>query len=83
LLMVQICVGSSCFLRGAPEVIKQLQELLAAHEVTERVVLKGSFCMELCTKGVTVRVGDKVISGVTPQDVPDLFATEILSALKE
>ena len=81
-MVVQICVGSSCFLRGAPEAIKQLQELVAEHGLAGAVTLKGSFCMEQCAKGVTVKIGDKLHTGLAPADVPRLFETEILPIAK-
>lgn len=83
MLTVQICVGSSCFLRGAPEVINRLQELVEAHRLAGRLTLKGSFCMEQCTKGgVTMRLGDELLTGVTCGDLPQLFETKILPALR-
>lgn len=83
MLTVQICVGSSCFLRGAPEVISRLQELVEAHQLLGRLTLKGSFCLEQCTKGgVSMRLGDELLTGVTCGDLPHLFETKILPALR-
>jgi NADH:ubiquinone oxidoreductase subunit E len=83
MITVQICVGSSCFLRGAPEIIEQLKELVAAHGLSHSLVLKGSFCLEQCTKGgVTLRIGNEMLTGVTPAQTAELFATKILPAAR-
>jgi len=82
-LTVQICVGSSCFLRGAPAVINRMQELVEAHQLAGRLTLKGSFCMEQCTKGgVTMRLGDELLTGIKCEELPHLFETKILPALR-
>lgn len=83
MVTVQICVGSSCFLRGAPKIIEQLKEHVAAHELSNRVVLKGSFCLEQCSKGgVTLRIGDELLTGVTPAQIAGLFEAKILPAAR-
>jgi len=83
MLTVQICVGSSCFLRGAPRIIEKLRELMAGHEVSNQLTLKGSFCLEQCSKGgVTICIGDDLLTGVKHEDLPELFETKILPALR-
>lgn len=83
MVVVQICVGSSCYLRGAPKIIDKLQELVADHGLSDRFTLKGSFCMEQCTKGgVTLLIGDDLLTGVKYEDILDLFASKILPALR-
>lgn len=79
-ITIAVCVGSSCYLRGAPEVIRQFQQLLAQRGDSD-VVLKGSFCMEQCTNGVSVRIDDRIFVGVHPEDVPRLYAEQILPRL--
>jgi NADH:ubiquinone oxidoreductase subunit E len=77
---IEVCVGSSCYLRGAPSVIARFQELVGDGHSTE-VVLKGSFCMERCTDGVSVRIGERVFSGVHPGDVPQLYERYVRPAI--
>ena len=75
-MTITVCVGSSCFLRGASSVIKEFQTLIAELPPGS-VDLAGSFCMEKCTHGVTVRIGDKVFTAVKPEDVRDLFERHV------
>ncbi|MBT9173006.1 MAG: hypothetical protein DDT21_01396 [Syntrophomonadaceae bacterium] len=84
MVTVQICVGSSCFLRGAPRIIDKFQELMAEHGLSNRLILKGSFCLEQCTKGgVTLFIGDELLTGVGYEDIPVLFESKILPAVKD
>lgn len=80
IINIQVCVGSSCFLRGAPQVIAAFEGLIEKHRLGDSVVLKGTFCQELCTLGVTVRIGEKVFTGVKSADVPRLFDEEVLKS---
>lgn len=78
MIEIEVCVGSSCFLRGAEAVIRILQETVERHRLQARVVLRGSFCMEHCTQGVTLRIEDRLYQGIFPKDVPALLARELL-----
>jgi NADH-quinone oxidoreductase subunit G len=77
---IEVCVGSSCYLRGAPEVIARFERLIA-EDPGAQVVLKGSFCMERCTDGVSVRIDGRVISGVHAEDVSRLYEQHVQSRL--
>ncbi len=78
MLTVQVCVGSSCFLRGSKNVIKEIKQLISQYQLDAEVILKGSFCHEKCTGGVTIMVGEKLFTGVRPEDIHDLFEKEVL-----
>ena len=56
-----VCVGDHCHLNGSEMVVTRLQELLADTGLTDRVTLKGSFCLGHCSdKGeVALRLGDQ------------------------
>ena len=82
MVTIWVCVGSSCFLRGAPDVIKAFEALIG-ETMSGQVELKGTFCQELCTKGVTVRIAEKTFTAVTPRDVPRLFTEEVIPLLHE
>ncbi len=73
---VVVCVGSSCFLRGAPQVIAEFEKI--AEELGPRKFeVKGSFCMERCTDGVTVKVGDEILTAVSPDDARKIFEEHV------
>lgn len=74
---IEVCVGSSCFLKGSEGVVKAFQDLIE-QQCPGQVVLKGSFCMGKCTSGVTVKIQGQEFTCVTPEDVPALFEMYIL-----
>lgn len=83
MIEIEVCVGSSCFLRGAGKVVSTFQELVENHQLQAQVILRGRFCMEHCTEGVTIRIGEKLYQGVFPEEIPTLFAREILHEGKD
>lgn len=83
MITIQVCVGSSCFLRGATGVITAIQEMIHRHGLEARVVLKGSFCLEKCSEGVTVVIDRQVFTRTRPEDIPKLFAEQVLPPARE
>ena len=43
-MIVTICLGSSCHVKGSREVVERLMELVNAHNLKDDVALEGSFC---------------------------------------
>lgn len=80
MVTIEVCVGSSCFLRGASDVIKAFEAAIGEH-APRQVEIKGTFCQESCTKGVTVRIDDELFAAVSPPDVPRLFRDQVMPRL--
>ena len=81
-MIIQICVGSSCHLKGSPEIVRLLREAVAEHHLGKDVTLAGSFCIGQCNRvGVTVQVDDEVYTGITPEGFKDFFKTSVLDRL--
>ena len=82
MVIVQICVGSSCHLKGSPEIVELLQQAVAEHHLEDEVTLAGSFCIGKCNRvGVTVQVDDDIHVGVTKENFKEFFKENILSAV--
>ncbi len=81
MLVIQVCVGSSCFLRGSKKVIAEIENLIDHYRLDDVVTLKGIFCLECCSDGVTVMIGKKVFTKVTKENVVGLFENEVFTAL--
>ena len=77
MLKITVCIGSSCHIKGSRQVVSQLQQLIAEHNVGEKVELGGTFCMGNCQKGVCVTVDDEFHS-VTPETVVEFFNSVVL-----
>ena len=83
MLIVQICVGSSCHLKGSETIVELLESAIAEHHLDDEVVLSGSFCIGKCNRvGVTVQVNDDVHVGITPENFRELFKANILDVIE-
>lgn len=66
MIIIQICVGSSCHLKGSEEIVELVKQAITAHHLEDEVTLAGSFCAGRCNRvGVTVTVDNEVYTGIT------------------
>lgn len=78
MIEVSVCIGSSCHLKGAYNVIQIFQQAIEEHKLHERVALKATFCMKQCQNtGVMVQIGGDKHS-VTPEMARRFFIVNIL-----
>ena len=82
MVTVTVCVGSSCHIKGARDVIARFQELLKAHGLEDKVELKGSFCMERCGEGVNWKIGDEPFTSASAADAARVFQKRVLAPLE-
>ena len=83
MLFVQVCVGSSCHLKGSYEIVELFESAVKEHHIEDDVVLSGSFCIGKCNRvGVTVQVNDDVHIGITRENFRDFFNKNILEVIK-
>lgn len=81
-MIVQICVGSSCHLKGAPEIVELLQKAVEDYHLEDEVTLAGSFCIGKCNRvGVTVQVDDDIHVGITRENFKEFLQEQILNKL--
>ncbi len=81
MLTIVVCVGSSCYVRGSEGLAETFDALIKQHGLAARVEVTGAFCMDQCSMGVSVRVGDKVYRCVDPQHALSFFEHEVLPCL--
>ncbi len=68
MVLIQVCVGSSCHLKGSHEIVERLQKRVEKDHLQDEVILCGGFCAGKCNRiGVTITVNDDVFTGVTPE----------------
>ena len=83
MLIVQICVGSSCHLKGSHEIVQMFESAIAKYHIENEVVLTGSFCIGKCNRvGVTIQVDDDVYVGVTAENFKEFFKENILDVIQ-
>ena len=82
-MVVQICVGSSCHIKGSQDIVELLQAAIEEHNLEDEITLAGSFCVGKCNRiGVTVQVDNEVIVGVTKENFKEFFNDNILSKIR-
>ena len=82
-MIIQICVGSSCHIKGPEELVDLFQDAIAKNGLEGEITLAGSFCTGRCNReGVTVAVDDDVFTGVTPEKFEAFFEENILKRIK-
>lgn len=82
-MRIQICVGSSCHLKGSSDIIALFQKELAQRNLEEEIVLAGSFCIGKCNRvGVTVQVDDEIHTGITVENFKEFFNEKVLSKIE-
>lgn len=64
-LSVNVCVGTSCFIRGAQNLLHRLLDYVQDQGLSDTVEVNATFCFERCDRGPTVAVGDTVIEKCT------------------
>ncbi len=83
MVIVQVCVGSSCHLKGSSDIVELLERAVEEHNIQDDVVLTGSFCIGKCNRvGVTIQVNDDVHVGVTVENFNDFFRKNILALVE-
>lgn len=82
-MVIQICVGSSCHIKGSPEIVELLQNSVAEYHLEDEITLAGSFCIGKCNRvGVTVQVDDDIHTGITKENFKEFFKENVLDVLK-
>ncbi len=82
MLKIQVCVGSSCHLKGSYEIVERFTRAIEAHNLGEKVNLAGSFCIGKCNReGVTVQINDDIYPGVTVEKFDAFFKEHVLDVL--
>ena len=68
-LPVNVCVGTSCYVRGSQKLLEQTLEYVKTNGLDDSVDVRATFCFEQCGRGPTVRVGDTVLNQCTLEQV--------------
>lgn len=81
MITVRVCIGSACHKRGSYAVLKRMKELTALHEVADQVTFMPAFCLGECKNGISAKVDDVLITGISSDTVDLVFEKHILSKL--
>lgn len=80
---ISVCIGSACHLKGSYTIINLLKEAVVRNGLGDKVEVSAAFCLGQCSsEGVSVRFGDDVITGISPENFEQVFAERVLNAVE-
>lgn len=81
-MIIQVCVGSSCHLKGAKDIIDLFHNAIIDNKLEDQITLAGSFCSGKCNReGVTVSINDEIYTGITKVNFITLFEDKVLNPI--
>ena len=78
--IVRICIGTSCYLKGAYNVLQLFQHEIEKRKLHDKIEISGSFCMGQCQNDVSVDVDGRIYS-VSPETAHEFFEETIMAAV--
>ena len=83
-MIIQVCVGSSCHLKGSADIVELFQNTIQEHGLEGEITLAGSFCIGKCNRiGVTVQIDDDIHTGVTRENFKEFFTEQVLKVFQD
>ena len=82
MITVTVCVGSSCHVKGARDVIMRFNDLLKENNLEEKVELKGSFCMERCGEGINWMIDNEPFTSFNVEDAVRVLHERIINKIR-
>ncbi len=76
-------MGSACHQLGGYRLRPMLEELIQRYHLQDRVELKGAFCLDQCEHGRSLKFEERVLTGLTAENLPEKFFTEILPRIRK
>ena len=76
-LRVSVCVGTSCLLRGAQDMLHALIGHVEERGLQDAVDIQATFCFEQCDRGPTVSVGEQVLERCTFEQACEVLEQEL------
>lgn len=79
---LSVCVGSSCHIKGAYNIIQTFQHLIEEENLYQMIIFKANFCMNEChNPGVSVTLnGEKY--AIRAEEAREFFKSKVLPAVK-
>lgn len=72
-MVIRVCIGSACHLKGSYEVIRGLEKYIDDNDLGDDIILKSSFCLGQCSQAVSVEIDDGYIISVSPAKVTEVM----------
>jgi NADH:ubiquinone oxidoreductase subunit E len=80
MIVINVCIGSACHIKGSYNVINALQQLTEEYALSDKVETRAAFCLGHCTQAVSVRIGDGEVQSVSGATAREFFVNKVLPA---
>lgn len=77
MIEVNVCIGSSCHLKGSYNVIQAFQQAIEENQFHDKIEMRAQFCMRQCQNGVSVAINGQTYS-VSPDSARSFFKDTIM-----
>jgi NADH:ubiquinone oxidoreductase subunit E len=75
---ILVCIGSSCHVRGSYKIMNELNAMITEKNLDSKVQVQAAFCLGYCRAGVTIKVNEQLVTGVTKENLTQVFDKYIL-----
>ncbi len=76
MININVCVGSSCHIRGSYKIIELLNNAVKENGLENKVAVSAAFCLGHCMNGVSVKVNDNIF-GVNEDSFKEFFEEQV------
>ena len=80
-VIIELCMGSSCFARGNSLALSNLEAYIEEHQLEQSVELIGHLCLADCSRGPNLKIDSLPYAGVKPECVVDLLVEALSKRL--
>ncbi len=81
-IKINICFGTSCYVRGAQDLYNKLTAYLKENDLMDKSAISASFCMERCERGPVLKVNDTLLEHCTIEMAIDQINHVMVPLLK-
>jgi NADH:ubiquinone oxidoreductase subunit E len=75
---ILVCIGSSCHVRGSYKIMTELKAMITENDLDSQVQVQVAFCLGYCRDGVTIKVDEQLVTGVTKENLTEVFDKYVL-----
>lgn len=74
---ITVCMGTACYVKGAPKIIEELEKLLNIKEGQTtpdgKFTIKSARCFGACSMAPVVRIGERTYGYISIETLPQLL----------
>lgn len=80
-MKIFVCVGSSCHLKGSYHILEAFKKSIAENHLEDDIALSAAFCLGTCRDGVSIKIDDEIVTGLSTDTFPEVWQTRVLPVL--